>query len=362
MPDHLLPARIGKSLTAKTQRTQRENCTGQPLCSLCLCGESLPPVWLGVLPGILLALVLLSACARTPIPTAPPATLTVSGSSAMAPLLGRLAARFRQEHPSVMVTVDQRDSALGLTDVVSGRAALGAVSAAPPESVWNAPIAVDGIAVIVHPDNSLTDLTMAQLQDVFSGRVWQWHELGVTVAVDEIQVVSREEGSGTRLSFEALVMREDLPALGDCPAPRLPDPGVAIPPITPTPAPACALSPVTSMAVVVMNSQAAVEFVSQNPGAIAYVSRSYLNLQARARQVVSTVRIEGAPPDLERIYRSSRTDPAAPAGADSQYPLTQPFFLVAPQEPAGAARLFVDFCLGAPGQAVVAEQAVPVRR
>jgi len=321
-----------------------------------------------------LVLILLSACARTPIPTEPPVALTVSGSSAMAPLLGRLVARFQQEHPSVMVTIDQRDSALGLADVVSGRAALGAVSATPPESIWNAPIAVDGIAVIVHPGSPLTGLTMAQLQDVFSGRVWQWHELGVTVAGDEIQVVSREEGSGTRLSFEALAMREnlavlrdltvlsDLSGIADCPAPRLPDPAGAGSQVTPTPAPACALSPVTTMAVVVMNSQAAVEFVSQNPGAIAYVSRSYLNSQARVRQVASTVRIEGVPPDLERIYWSSRIDPSAPASTDSRYPLTQPFFLVAPQEPVGAARLFVDFCLSSQGQAIVAAQAVPVRR
>jgi phosphate transport system substrate-binding protein len=308
------------------------------------------------LPGVLLALVILAACARTPTPTVSPVALTISGSSAMTPLLDRLVARFQQEHPSVVVTVDQRDSALGLADSVSGRAAMGAVSAAPPESMWNAPIAVDGIAIIVHPDNSLANLTMAQLQDVFTGRVWHWHELDVTVAGDEIQVVSREEGSGTRLSFEALAMRENLPILGDCPAPRLPDPGVAIPPITPTPAPACAISPVTSMAIVVMNSRATVEFVSQNPGAIAYVSHSYLTSQAQAREVVSTVRIEGILPDPER------TDPSAPATAGSRYPLTQPFFLVAPQEPDGAARLFVDFCLSPQGQAIVAAQAVPVLR
>lgn len=336
MPDHLLPARnVGAGLSGL--------------------------LW------SLLALVLLSACARTPIPTAPPVALTVSGSSAMAPLLARLAARFQQEHPSIVLTIDQRDSALGLADVVSGRAALGAVSAAPPEAMWAAPIAVDGIAIIVHPDNPLTNLTLKQLQDVFSGRIWHWHELDVMVAGDEIQVVSREDGSGTRRSFEALAMREDLPVLkdllvlsdptaGDCPPARLPDPGDVVAQVTSTPAPGCALNPVTSMAVVVMGSQAVVEFVSQHPGAIAYVSRGYLRSQAQTPQWVSTVRIEGVRPDVERI------DPSAPATAGSHYPLTHPFFLVAPQEPAGAARLFVDFCLSPQGQAIVAQEYAPVRR
>ncbi len=339
---------------------------------LCLCGESQPHLRSRLL-WSLLVLILCASCARTPIPTAPPEMLTISGSSAMAPLLTRLAARFQQVHPSIVVTIDRRDSALGLADVVSGRAALGAVSAAPPEGMWAAPIAVDGIAIIVHPDNPLTNLTLEQLQEVFSGRVWQWHELDVMVAGDEIQVVSREDGSGTRLSFEVLAMRKDLlvpkdlpvlsdPTAGDqspasdCPPARLPDPGGAVARVTPTPAPGCALDPVTTMAVVVMDSQAVIEFVSQHPGAIAYVSRGYLRSQAQTPQWVSTVRIEGVPPDVEQF------DPSAPATAGSRYPLTHPFFLVALQEPAGAARLFVDFCLSPQGQAIVAQEYAPVRR
>ena len=300
-----------------------------------------------------LAVVLLSACARTAIPTTPPVVITVSGSSAMAPLLTRLAARFQQQQTSIVVAVDPRDSALGLADVIAGRVALAAVSVAPPEDMWAAPIAVDGIAIVVHPDNPLPGLTLAQLHDVFSGRVWQWHELGVMVAGDEIQVISREEGSGTRRSFEALAMRADLSALIGCPPARLPDPAGDAAQLTATPATACALDPVTTMALVVMDSQSVIDTVSGHPGAIGYVSRAYAGSQ------VKVLSIEGVPPDPERTYGAS---PLGQAGASPLYALTQPFFLVAPQEPTGAARSFVDFCLSPQGQAIVAEHYAPVRR
>ena len=304
------------------------------------------------------------SCARTPTPAPTPASLTVSGSSAMTPLLALLAERFEAGHPSITVIIDSGNSAQGMAEVADGSAALGALSVpapqgawAAPESAWAAPIAVDGIAIVVHPDNPLENLTLMQLYDIFYGRVWHWSELRIKVAADEIAVVSREEGSGTRAVFEALVMTRNRTSPADCEPVLMVTPGSRSGDDALPEASLCEGDPVTSMAVVMLGSAAVIEFVATHPGAIGYVSHGTLSAQARwsvappqsvAAAQVRAVHVEDVPPDPKHI-------------ADGSYYLSRPFFLVALQEPTGSARLFVDFCLSAEGQATVAQQYLPVR-
>jgi phosphate transport system substrate-binding protein len=157
------------------------------------------------------------------------------------------------------------------------------------------------------------------------------------VSEDEIAVISRERGSGTRMVFEHAVMAGDRPLVPDC-APSLDD--------TAPPMPACERDPVASTAVVMYGSEAVVDYVADHPGAIGYLSYGYL--RALPEEVVRAIRIEDMPPTPEHV-------------ADGRYRLARPFTLVAPEEPTGAVRLFVDFCLGPEGQAMVAEHHVPVR-
>src|SRR5262249_38879458 len=70
--------------------------------------------------------------------------------------------------------------------------------------LWGAPIGQDGIAIIVHPDNPATGLSIQQLREIYQGRITNWKEVGG--ADIEISVVSREDGSGTRAEFEQAVM------------------------------------------------------------------------------------------------------------------------------------------------------------
>ena len=66
------------------------------------------------------------------------------------------------------------------------------------------PIAYDGIAVIVHPTNPLTDISIEQIRQIFIGAVTNWQALGLPPHA--IDLITREEGSGTREAFEHLVM------------------------------------------------------------------------------------------------------------------------------------------------------------
>ena len=207
------------------------------------------------------------------------------------------------------------------------------------DDVWTVPIALDAIAIIVHRDNPLESLTLAQVRDIFGGRAWRWEDVGSTWAEDEIVVVSREEGSGTRLAFEAAAMT--VPGSAAC-APRLVvdtetslDLGAQVE--------ACPADPVTPTAVIMVGSDAALAYVEEHRGAIGYVS------QAHTSSLVKAVAIEGLRPSPADIERGG-------------YLLVEPFFLTAPNEPDGAPRAFVDFCLGVEGQAIVAKSYVPVRK
>jgi phosphate transport system substrate-binding protein len=171
----------------------------------------------------------------------------------------------------------------------------------------------------VHAGNPLSSLTLTQLREVFSGRTWRWSELGAQASEQEIVVVTRETGSGTRAAFERQVLRS-------------------------SPAQDAAM---TTMAVLRLSSARMVAYVAEHPAAVGYVALGALDA-APDRAQVKVLAIEGVAPG-----------PAQVAAGD--YPLSLPIHLVAPAEPTGAARRFLDFCLGPQGQRLVAERYVPVR-
>jgi phosphate transport system substrate-binding protein len=304
---------------------------------------------------LLLPLILASACARTPPPAASAETLVIVTSSAVSPLLDPLVQAFETQNPSISVIVETQTAPLetgvplrtgaaqGIAQDHEESATLVALAGSPPEGVWAAPIAVDAIAVVVHPSNPLDGLTLAQLYDVFSGQTWHWSELGarnVRLAEDEITVLSRQEGSRTRAAFEAQVMAQGP----DCQPIGAVELGAASAERSAaSERPPCEPDPVTSTALLRMDSTAVVEYVAAHPGAIGYVAHGHLD-----GAPVKTLRVEDALPASANV-------------ADGSYRLSLPLYLVAPDEPTGAARQFVDYCLGARGQALVARQYVPAR-
>jgi phosphate transport system substrate-binding protein len=285
------------------------------------------------------AALLLAACATpTPTPFVPQASIKVSASSAMLPLLTRLARAFEASNPWATVVIERANSYQALRQALEGAADLGACTVAVSDEVWVAPLALDAVAVIVHPDNPLRNLTLAQVRDIFGGRVWRWQDVGIDWDVEEIVVVSREEGSGTRIAFEATVMV--APGSAAC-QPRLaidpeglPEDAVRVE--------ACQGDQVTPTAVVMVDSEAVIAYVQAHRGAIGYVSSAYAPSQVKA------VSIEGLDPSPAEIQAGN-------------YLLAEPFFLVAPREPQGPARAFVDYSLSAEGQVIVAKEYVPVR-
>jgi phosphate transport system substrate-binding protein len=190
------------------------------------------------------------------------------------------------------------------------------------------PIGLDGLAIIVHPSNVITDLSLLQLRDLFSGDIFDWAELGGERG--EVLLISREDGSGSRALFEERVMGDE---------------------------------PVSLTAVVMPTSADMVDYVAQNPFAIGYVSRAYVldwlpggapggrppptatdqSPSAGAflaRRAVRAVSVDQQLPTLENIK-------------NQRYFLIQPLFLLSRGQPQGETQAFIDFVLGPAGQAIV---------
>lgn len=139
-------------------------------------------------------------------------TITMAGSTSMEKLANALAESFMAKYPGVTVTAEFTGSGAGLEAVIGGSVDIGNSSRALKDEEKEAGaveniVAIDGIAVVVDPDNAVSNLTKDQLIAIYTGSVTNWSELGG--ADEPIVVVGREAGSGTRGAFEELLGVED---------------------------------------------------------------------------------------------------------------------------------------------------------
>lgn len=229
-------------------------------------------------------------------------SVCVAGSTSVQPFAEKLAEVYMDVHPEMRIDVQGGGSSAGIYAARQGAAHLGASSRelVPAEKdLLEIPIAWDGIAVIVHRQNPLTDLSLAQIRNIYQGKVQNWREVGW---VDHaIHLITREEGSGTRNAFEELVMsRAD---------------------ITP--------------AALVQDSNGSVrEIVANDPHALGYISVGLVDPRVKA------LAVDGVPPSRESI-RSQR------------YKLVRRFLLVSKFAPSGPCKGFIDFILSAKGQSLL---------
>jgi phosphate transport system substrate-binding protein len=243
--------------------------------------------------------------------SAPPVTLRIAGSSAMRPLLEDLATAYEIEHPNVTVALTGGDSETGLQALARDEAEIAAVSwqvegdeTGPHQAT---PIARDALTIIASPENPASGLTILQLRAIFRGELLDWQAVGGSNA--EPEVISREDGSGDRAAFEALVMGGDR---------------------------------VTLNARVLPTAAAVAEYVAAHPAAIGYVSMAQDDGQ------VNALRIEGAAPTAENVR----------SGA---YHLNRLLYLYVPRQAPAATRAFLDFVLSPAGQSIVAQHYASLR-
>lgn len=229
-------------------------------------------------------------------------TVTVVGSTTVTPVSELLAHRFMELNPGVRVTVQAGGSTPGIRAAQEGAADIGQSSRnlRPAEqALHQVIIARDGMPIIVHPTNPVSNLTLAQVRDIFAGRITNWKEVG---GQDRpIIPVVRESGSGAFGAFLDKVM-------GDV--------------------------PLTDRAITQNGQGAIVAAISTTPDAIGYVSIPALI------PAVKAISIDGVMPTAANVLAGT-------------YPISRPFIYVTRQEPAGVTKSFIDFVMGTEGQAIV---------
>lgn len=135
-------------------------------------------------------------------------TVNTDGSTSMADVMGVLTETYREVQPGVTVNYSGTGSGSGIEGVLAGTCDIGLSSRELKDSETEQGavahvVALDGVAVIVNPENGVADLTVEQIADIYTGKVSNWNELGGDDA--PIAVYGREDGSGTRSAFEEIV-------------------------------------------------------------------------------------------------------------------------------------------------------------
>jgi phosphate transport system substrate-binding protein len=143
-------------------------------------------------------------------------TISVGGSTSVNPLMELFIAEYAKVKPNVRFTVSATGSGDGIKGVPTGTYEIGMSSRelTPAEigtGLQETVIAVDGIAVIVNSKNPISNLTQAQIKDIYTGKITRWEQLGAAAKnkTGGIAVVSREPGSGTRGAFEEILGFQD---------------------------------------------------------------------------------------------------------------------------------------------------------
>lgn len=139
-------------------------------------------------------------------------TVSTDGSTSMEKVIGALGEEFMNENSDVTFTYNPTGSGSGITAVSEGRCDIGLSSRSLTDEekesgLEETVLALDGIAIVVNPENSVKNLTLDQIAKIYTGEITNWSEVGGDDA--EIVLIGREAGSGTRDGFESITGTED---------------------------------------------------------------------------------------------------------------------------------------------------------
>ena len=130
----------------------------------------------------------------------------VAGSTSVQPVAEKLVEVYKESHPDAQINVQGGGSSVGIKSVEDGSADIGMCSKALDNnsSLQQYELGKDGIVIAINTQNQVSDLSDEQLQGIFSGKIINWNQVGGSDG--EINVITREEGSGTLDAFESIVM------------------------------------------------------------------------------------------------------------------------------------------------------------
>ena len=137
-------------------------------------------------------------------------TVSTNGSTSMEKVIGALSEQFMADNSGVTVSYDPTGSGAGIEAVSNGTCDIGLASRAlkaEEAGLTSTTVALDGIAVIVNANSKVTDLTVDQIAQLFTGAVTDWSAVGGDAGA--VACIGRESGSGTRDGFESITKTTD---------------------------------------------------------------------------------------------------------------------------------------------------------
>ena len=234
-------------------------------------------------------------------------TVSTDGSTSMEKVIGALSESYMAANKDVTVNYNPTGSGAGITAVQEGTCDIGLSSRALKDEekaagLKETVLAYDGIAIIVHPDNPVSDLSIEQIAKLYTGEITNWKDVGGSDA--EVVLIGREAASGTRDGFESITgtkdkcqYRQELTSTGDV-----------------------------------------ITAVSQNPDAIGYASL------AAIKDSVKALSVDGVTPSETTVK-------------DGSYPVQRPFVLVTVEGKtlSAAAQSFFDYATSADAADIIAK-------
>ena len=230
----------------------------------------------------------------------------VAGSTSVQPYAEVLAEEYMILNPGSQIDIQGGGSSAGITAAETESAAIGMSSRGLKDDemhLWHIEIAKDGLVLIVNPDNPVDNLSLDQIRDIYSGIITDWSQVGGVEA--RINLIAREEGSGTRSAFIDLVMREG--------------------------------EEITPKAIVQDSNGSVMQLVAGDPNSIGFISLGLVNDNIKALD------IDGIEATAENIMNNS-------------YTLARPFLFVTKDEPTGLTKDFIDFILSSDGQEILSSE------
>jgi phosphate transport system substrate-binding protein len=237
-------------------------------------------------------------------------TITIKGSTTVLPIAQSCAEAFMNKHSDVNISVQGGGSGVGIASIIDGTADIGdasrpikdkekATASEKGVNVYENVVAADGIAVIVHPSNSVNGLTKEQIKNIYTGKYSNWKDVGGKNA--KLVIVSRDSSSGTFEAFNEMALDKEK---------------------------------VRPDALLNASNQAVATTVANTPGAIGYVGLGYLS------SAIKDLTVDGVECTKPNVVNGS-------------YPLARNLYMYTNGKPQGVVKDFIDFIMSSEGQKLV---------
>ncbi|MFV0422478.1 phosphate ABC transporter substrate-binding protein [Oleidesulfovibrio sp.] len=242
-------------------------------------------------------------------------TIDIAGGTAHIPVMKEAAKRIMIANPEIRISIAAGGSGVGVQKAGEGLVDIGNTGRALSDKevekygLVSFPFAVDGVALVINPQNGVNELTSAQVQAIFAGKVTNWNEVGG--ADQAINLYTRDEASGTREVFY-----KKLLAKGD----------------------------IAMSANVVPSNGAMKTAVAQDPGAIGYVGIGHIDTSVKAPVV------DGMTATQENA-------------ANGSYTVTRKLYMNTKGEPSGVVKAFIEYLYTPEGAEIISASGyIPVAK